>query len=117
MRNENVTPVVATVVILAVICCGQHSVRASGAPAERINAAITRQTPIADSARSFALARTVELTQSARSRPGKGVRCAVGLTLLPLAGTFIGMLVGATGVLAAGGSGESEGIVKSSMVV
>ena len=91
--------------------------RASGARLDRIGASISRQTPIADSARSVAATRAIEATQSSGAPPGKAVRCALGLTLFPVMGALLGMLVGATGVLASAGSGNSDTIIKGSTVV
>ena len=117
MIRRRVAPAIATAVVLSIVL-GPHPVRASDAASARISAAIARQTPIADSARSVAVARGVAVAQGGRPRPPRAVRCALGLTVLPLFGAFIGLLAGGTGALATGNFGENaEGVVTGATVV
>lgn len=106
MRGKRATHGIATLVIVSVLLA-PHSARAATPSLGQVRVGLDKPTPIADSARALVARADLESAQFSSSRPGKGARCAIGLTVLPLLGAFAGMLVGATGAFASGNVGES----------
>lgn len=106
MRGKRATQGIVTLVVVSVLLA-PLSARAATPSLEQVRAGLDTPTPIADSARAIIARADLESAQFSSSRPGKGARCALSLTVFPLLGTFAGMLVGATGAFASGNLGDS----------